>query len=320
MYLVRVRWLGLALLIAGCGDNASPCDYTESDDVANASSAERSVGPKGVTGVSNVCGSVDPGHYDAASQIVDVDRYRFSVAADGQILVRLAADLDATVLSHLAVRVFDTAANPTLLADIPLAGDHGAQLVQLAAGDYDLVVTGQAIGDPSGAIAYRVQLVADLHCDQSTDTPYQESADDNDAISIDFTKTPAVSAMGGTIEATGLVSTANNALHIAGTTDATPHTDSYDDRDSFAIHTDSSTNELAVRLDWTDAAADLDFYLFDPQLDTIAAGDLGASGAQEIRAFTVAPNSDYVLWVGSYKGSHAPATYDVTMCGTHFFH
>lgn len=317
MYLVRVRWLGLALLIAGCGDNASPCDYTESDDVANGATAERSVG---LTGVSNVCGEVDPGHYDTATSTVDVDRYRFNVAADGQILVRIAADADATVLTHLAARIFDTAANATLLADIPLAGDHGAQLVNLAAGDYDLVVTGQATGDPSGSIAYRVQLVADLHCDRATDTPYQESSDDNDAIAVDFTKTPAVTAMSGTPESTGLVSTASNTLHIAGATEATQHTDSYDDRDSFAIHTDDTTNELAVRLDWADAAADLDFYLFDTNLATIAAGDLGGNGAQEIRAFTVSPNTDYVLWVGSYKGSHAPVTYDVTMCGTHFFH
>jgi len=320
VYRLRVRWLGLVVLVAGCGDNLTPCDFTEVADGDNATMAETS-GIVLAGAAQSVCGAVDGGHYDTATKAIDVDRFRVATTGDGQVLVRIAADPNGALLTRLAVQVFDTAANPTLLADVALAGDHGAQLVNLPAGDYDLDVVGTAPGDLSGAIAYRVQLSLDPPCAQATGTPYQESAADNDAIAIDLAKVPGVSMMSGTPEATGLVATANATLHIAGTAEGTAHPDSYADRDSFAIRTDGTANELTIRLDWTNAAADLDFYLFDATtLATVAAGNLGAANAQEIRTFPVTPDTAYILWVGSYAGTATPATYDVTVCGTHFFH
>ena len=320
MYRLRVRCLALAVLVAGCGDNHGACDYAETDDTGNATAAESSGLVVG-SGAQNVCGTVDSGHFDLATSTIDVDRFRVTTSTDGQVLVRIAGDPTAAILSRLAVSIFDTAPSPRLLADVALAGDHGAQLVELPAGDYDLAVRATAPGDLSGAIAYRVELVPAPPCAQATGPAYQEAAGNNDAIAIDLAKVPGVAMMDGVAEATGLVATANNTLHIAGTATADDHPDSYADRDSYAIRTDASANELIVRLDWADAAADLDFYLFDARtLATVAAGDLGAAGAQELRAFPVQPDTSYVLWVGSYKGTHAPATYDVTVCGTHFFH
>lgn len=320
MYRVRVRWLALAVLVAGCGDNRSPCDYAETDDGANATTAETS-GIALASGVHGVCGAIDPGHYDAASKTVDIDRYRLAIGGDGRFLLRVASDASATLLTRLSAKIFDTSANPTLRADVAFTGDHGAQIVELPAGDYDLVVAGTATGEPSGPIPYQVELVLDPACARASGAPYQESTGNNDAIGVSFSTSPPVSSIDGTAEDTRLVATANNTLHLAGTIDGTAHTDSYDDRDSYAFRTDGTANELTVRLDWTDAAADLDFYLFDPgTLETIAAGDLGGAGTLEIRAFAVAPSTAYVLWVGGYKGTHAPATYDVTVCGTHFFH
>ena len=318
MYRVRVRWLGLAILIAGCGDNSSPCDYSELDDVSNGTTAE----PAGVVidGVRDVCGTVEGGHYDGATSTIDVDRFAVTMPADGTVLVRIASPADATPLSRVSARIFDATANPRLLADIPLTGDHGAQLVALAAGDYVIAVTATASGDLEGTLPYRVQLVANPECAAATFTAYAETAADNDAIAIDFTATPTTSAMTGTAEATGLTATANTTLHIAGSADGTAHTDSYADRDSFAFVTDDTANELTVRLDWPDAAADLDFYVFDGNLNQIAAGDLGKAGAQEMQTFAVQPGTAYTLWVGGFKGTHAPATYDATVCGTHFFH
>jgi hypothetical protein len=315
-----VRWLGLFVLIAGCGDNRSPCNYAETDDADNATTAEVS-NVTLASGVRTLCGDVDPAHFDIPSSTVDSDRYRITVGGDGKLLVRLAADPAASLLTRLSAKLFDTAQNATLLADVPFAGDHGAQLVELPPADYDLVVAATATGDLSAPVGYRVDLLLDPKCDAATTPPYQEAGDDNDALSVDLAQTPAVAAIGGTPEDTHLHATANNTLHIAGTIDATPYGDSYADRDTYIIRTDSTANELIVRLDWTDPAADLDFYLFDPStLDTIAAGDLGAAGSQEIRAFGVSPSTAYVLWVGGFKGSHLPATYDVTVCGTHYFH
>ena len=320
MYRLRVRWLGLVVLVASCGDNQTACDFTEAADADNAAMAEASGIVLGAAARS-VCGAVDGGHYDAATHLIDVDRFGVTTSGDGTVLVRLAGDPNAALLTRLGVQIFDTAANPTLLADVPFAGDHGAQLVSLPAGDYALAVDATAPGDLSGAIDYRVQLVLDPPCAPATTPPYRETAADNDALSIDLAKSPGVAMMSGTPEATGLVATANTTLHIAGTAEGTAHPDSYADRDSYAIRTDDTANELTIRLDWANAAADLDFYLFDATtLATVAAGNLGAAGAQEIRAVAVTPSTAYVLWVGSYAGTATPASYDVTVCGTHFFH
>ena len=107
-----------------------------------------------------------------------------------------AAFPGAELLTRLSAKLFDTAQNATLLADVPLAGDHGAQLVDLLPADYDLVVTGTATGYLSAQVGYRVDLLLDPKCDAATTPPYQESGDDNDALSVDFAQTPAVASIG----------------------------------------------------------------------------------------------------------------------------
>lgn len=315
MYCVPVRWFALCLF-AACGDNLSPCQVTETDDTANETTAEDH--GLSLTHLHDVCGVIDPGHF--AKGVVDTDRYKVSLPADGTVLVRITGDDSLSVLTGFVARFYDTTANPRLYAEVPWHGDHGAQLVDLPAGDYVMALTADAAGNPSGSIAYRVELVVNPVCAPATSSPYSEGTGNNDAIAIDLGASPSVSTMDGAAEATGLVATASTTLHIAGTMDGSSHADSYDDRDSFAFTTDDTANELIVRLDWADTAADLDFFLFDSANNIVAAGDLGAPGLQEIRALPVQPNASYTLWVGGFKGTHAPASYDATLCGTHFFH
>lgn len=315
VYCSRVRWFALCLF-AACGDNLSLCEVHETDDTANDTAAEDA--GLSLSHLHDVCGVVDPGHF--ANGVVDTDRYKLSLPADATVLVRITGDDALKVLDGFVVRFYDTTANPRLYAEVPFHGDHGAQLVDLPAGDYVMAVTASAGGNPSAAIAYRVELLLGPACAPATSTPYSEGTADNDAVSVSFANSPVVSGMSGTPEDTKLVATASSTLHIAGTSDGAAHTDSYDDRDSFVFRTDDTANELIVRLDWADQTADLDFYLFDSDLDIVAAGDLGAPGLQEIRAVPVEPNRSYLLWVGGFKGTHAPASYDATLCGTHFFH
>lgn len=321
-------WL-VAVLVAGCGDNALPCDYVEAADPSNATTAE----PTGlVVGdlAKNVCGHIDNGHYDAQLHTVDVDTYRITVGGSGELLVQLVGDDGIDLLRDVTVRVFDTAANPTLYAqgtlDLALA-DHAAFVTQVMPGDYDVVVSAGASGDPSGPIGYRVRIAADPSraCPTASGAPsYREAHDgagntDNDMVAVDFTHVPEFTQGGTAPEPTALEIVAGYAYKLAGTSAIVHHADQYLDRDSFELDTADDANELAVRLDWN-GATDLDFIVFERSTLAAAAIANTTGTSSEFATFAVKPSTTYWIWVGAYTGATAPTDYGVTVCGGHFFH
>jgi hypothetical protein len=328
-------WL-VAIAIAGCGDNVSPCNYREATDTNSGEIAE-------LTGLvidnlsASVCGRIDGGHYDVANQIVDTDRFRLTIGGTGDILVQLVGDTSASLFSEIDVRVFDTSRFPKLVAagrlDLALA-DHLAFAAQLDPGDYDFVVAAQAPGDLSGTSDYRLRVspgpakrcpvpMGEVDYREAHDGP---DATGNDMVDVDFKRSVWLTRSSGAPEPTRLSVRARDSFRLSGESaaiDPTTRNDEYLDRDTFAIHTDSTANELSVRLDWsstTDAGADLDYLVIEPStLAAVAIANTTSVTEHEFQTFAVKPSTDYWIWVGAFKGSSGATPFDLAVCGGHFF-
>jgi hypothetical protein len=328
----RVRLLVSVLLLAACGDNGDPCDYHEADDTGNASSAE----PTSITvgeRARSVCGAIDGGHYDPVRHAVDSDAFRVTVAGSGELLVELSGD-ELGVLDEVSVRLFDTAPEPTLLAEGALApafADRAAFVAHVSPGDVDVVVEARAGGDLQGTLDYRVRLANDpsLACPAQQGNPrYVEARDGsddtgNDVALVDFAQSPSFTPDPSSApEPTDFPITAGYAYRISGVAGPGGRGDAYLDRDTYAIATDDTTNELAIRLDWPDNTVDLDYILFQPDtLAPIAVAARASTSDHEFAVVAVQPSTTYWLWVGRYaKPQGGPAAdYDVTVCGRYAY-
>jgi hypothetical protein len=328
---VRVSILGCVLLVA-CGDNASPCDYFETNDVANADVAEDSAIAVGVE-PRNLCGSINMGHFDKQFSTVDVDSFRVTVEGSGELLVDVTGDDGFQLFDDVEVRIFEAAVNPALVAAghyAPAKIDHGAFIAELQPGSYDVVVSVTASGDLSTPIPYRVRISADPSANCPADTraaDFSEAHDgasstDNDLVAVDFAKDPQLTLIAGTAEPSGIEIASGHDYRLSGNSAAVSHADAYLDRDTFAFTTDEVTNVVTVRLDWDGTTSDLDYFVFEPQtLIEIGASNLSSTTRHEIAAFAVKPATTYWLWVGRFKDTNGSATaYNATLCGSYFVH
>lgn len=269
-----------------------------------------------------VCGQVDGGHYDAAAGTVDVDRYRVTVGGTGELVIHLDPLADATALTDMRVRIFDTATNPRLYAEgtFDPQYDHTAFITVLPPGDYDVLVLADAGGDISGGVLpYRLRFTADpsLSCKAVTKGGYAEAGEPNDAVSADFTKTAPFAHAAGTAEATKQTLGTGNTL-ITGTATAGTVEGEYVDNDVYDVMTGTTTNELTLRLDW-DGMNDLDAAVL--QTDTLASAGLAVTtkaGGGEIQTFAVKPKTEYYVWVGAFMGATGDTPYSVTVCAQDF--
>jgi len=320
----------LGLLVA-CGDNALPCDYAEHDDVGNGTTAEASNVTAGDHAV-RLCGAIDSGSGDPLLGSIDDDSYRVSVATPGPMLVNIYGADGVELLDEMSVRFFDTAANPRLLGeghfDPALAG-HGAFIITLDAGDYDLVVSARAHGTLSVPLDYRIRLAPMPACDAVTaPTDYTEAKDadangntGNDVVDVDFSASPSftMSTTASVPEPTGLAIAAGEHYLIEGGASADARADEYLDRDTYELTTDDTTNELAIRLDWDSDGTDLDYILFEKDVMTpVVTANTTSTTRRELAMFAVKPSTTYWLWIGDFKGSQ-PSVYHATVCGNHFF-
>jgi len=321
------RLLFLVGMLAACGDNASPCDYTETDDTTNDTMAEMT----NLTVSSHqehVCGAFDGGHPNPALNIVDTDTYQVDIETTGSLLVEITGD-DSSVdqLTDIAVQFLTTDAQPKIAAVghyNPALSGHGAYVTPMMAGTYDMQVILYSSSVLSGSIGYRVRLAPMPDCTTLTSPNYSEASDaTNGVISVDYTKDPSFSMIpGDTPEDSGISVDAGHSYMIAGSASATPGTpaDQYLDRDTYAFTTDDNTNELAIRLDWPGTPTDLDYIVFEAStLTPVVASNTTSSMESEIAEFGVMPDSTYWLWIGAFNGSTA-SSYTATVCGQHFFY
>ncbi len=322
----------VAAVAVGCGDNEPLCDYHEASDLTNDRTAEATGLATGGAPI-GLCGSIDNGHFEPAISTVDVDAFQVAVGGSGDLAVELVGGDGVELLADFSVSIFTDDPNPTLVAagrfNTTLA-DHGAFDTQLTPGNYRVVVTALARGDLSGAIGYRVALVPDpvARCPAATHVDYTESLDGddstgNDVVEVDFTKTPPFTSVAGTPEPTRLSIDDLASYRISGdsleTLATQVHTDEYLDRDTYAIVTGARTNELTLRVDWSDTAADLDFVVFEAAtLAPLVVSNVTSDTGPELAVVAVKPATKYFVWVGSFMGSSGATPYDITICGAHF--
>ena len=328
---------GLLLVVGllACGDNEPVCSYDEAADLTNDQTAETTGVHAGASAI-GLCGAIDDGHFDATLSSVDVDRFAVTIDGSGDLVIDVVGDPEeVSVLESLSASIFTADANPTLIAAgrfDPALADHGAFHAQVPPGDYVVAVSGGARGDPTGSIDYRVALVPDpvARCPAVTraaDYTEQHDGDGtgNDAFEIDFSKTPPFTSVAGTPEATGLAIDDEAAYRISGTSVTTTatsmHVDEYLDRDTYEIRTTAATDELTLRVDWTDPAADLDFVVLEEAtLAPAAISNVTGNVGPELAVFAVKPNTKYLVLVGSFMGGSGSTPYDITVCGAHFVH
>jgi hypothetical protein len=340
---MRAERFLLVTAVAACGGghHASPdaylpppCDYVEASDATNAATPE-------TTNVSigdltrDLCGTVDHGHYDPASGVVDVDVYRVTVSpTSADLVVQFFGGQGSAGLEDFSVLVFDTATpNHALINGAhfdPANNDHGVFVSTLPAGTYDIVVAAHATADLPASVDYKVRIGVEQRaqtCAIGTKPGYTEANDGadshgNDVVAVDFSKAPAFAAAAGSAEATGLMIDEATPVELAGTSaNVGPGSDQYLDRDTFRVTTSATANELVLRLGWTGAGADLDEVVFaDPATPATEIGystDFGSDGtAGELARIAVKPGTSYLVWVGATKASTGmPVPYNVELCG-----
>ena len=319
-----LRVVVLGCLLAACGDTEDPCHYTELDDVGNGSAAEMTMFTLDKK-MQSVCGNVDGGHYDPVQKLVDVDRYRVTVAGTGELVIHIDPMDGVEALDGIRVQIFDTAVNPRLYAEgaFDKAYDHGAFVTVLPPGDYDVIVAAAASGDiVSGQVPYRLRFTPDpsLQCKPETKGGFIEAlAPGNDAVTADFTKDPSFMMGTGASETTKLTFGGGHHYRISGGVQAAAAQGGYVDNDVYAVKTGTGVNELTTRLDWDGADADLDVALLDAT--TLAPAGLSVTtqkGGGEFATFAVLPKTDYLLWVGAFDPAPTGTAYGVTVCAAHY--
>ena len=340
----------LVLSLPGCGDDAatppdagpaldaapdagSACAYTEqfdptNDDIIGAGTPE----PTGLTfGASfTVCGAIDSTHFDVGEAVVDVDGYTFTVAAEADVLVTVSgAGLDTLELVQL--QIYGGAGLGTLIADGTFVGDHAVHAVRLAAGTYELAVIASSAAAIAAPIPYQLRVAADAplaRCAEVTAGGYAEATDGathdgNDVVLIDRSMSPTQALTASATdapEATAITVEPALSYRITGTSGSVPQAGSYFDKDTFAFTTGTSTNQVAIRVNWPGSTVDLDYHLFaEGVLPYVHRAIAAATVEDEFRTLPVEPGTTYWLWIGADRSSAGlPVAYTASLCGATF--
>jgi len=345
--LMRMTFGLLAMLVA-CGDDrmiseapdaavrdAAPdsevptgCDYTEQRDLTNDDVASGTPEETELTFTTRtvVCGTIDHTHFDG-DITVDVDGFVIDVAAEVDVLVRLHG-AGAETIELVGVDVYTGPSLDQLVGTNTFYGDHAVTAIHLAPGRHELLgfaLAGAAIAAP---VAYRIEVVADLpatRCPEVTTGGYPEAIDGatndgNDMIRLASGSPPSLSPLPTDLpEPTQLVLAPGANTRVTGSAAAATVPDTYEDKDTFAITTGSATNELAVRLDWPTATANLDYFLFEADSADPIVRAQSTTARPEVRTFSVKPGTGYWLLVGAKVGATGlPAAYTGSLCGATF--
>ncbi len=339
----RLCLLGLAgVLVVGCGGDdvggmadgalfpdgrtgdggAGDC-HAERDDLGNGAVAEATGLGYGGARIA-ICGSVDDGH--AGGSVVDVDRYQVTVAEGGPVVVRLTALLGGQ-LARLELIVRD--ADETLVTVARFRAGHAVTALVLPSGAYTLAV--EAGGTPVAAdVPYRVEVYADqpdLRCPAVTSPATHTELDEiaaghrrNDVLDVWQLPTlrAALTSGADTADEISRAVSANGRIAIAGLSAAVTTTgDDYRDRDTFALYTGATTNQLDLRAVWPGDGNDLDLLVFEANTVTEPMGTpTRALVGDELLLTAVRPSTQYWLWIGGSRRSTAlPASYVVHVCG-----
>lgn len=310
------------------------CDYAEARDTTNDDIfASGTPEPTGLTLAPQavVCGQVDIAHYDATEQVVDVDGFTVTLAADADVLLTISG-AGADAISLFTLEVYGGSGFTEFQASADFYGDHGVTSVRLPAGTYEFVMAALHTAALSAPVPYEIRIATDApdtRCPEVTTGGHVEggdgaTSDGNDVVRIDYS---AATVQSLTVlptdvpEATGIVVTPANNDRLAGSLADIATPDSYEDKDTYQFTTSATTNQLAIRLTWPSTTADLDYFLFEAgTLPSIGGARRTALAGPELQTFSVKPNTSYWLLIGAYAGTSTglPATYSATLCGAAF--
>ena len=352
-----IRLLPLVLLVA-CGDNHGQhhppdgppqpdaavdahvpltCGYTEMKDTMNddlfANGAPEDTGISFTNQPFMICGKLDNGHYEAQPQRIDVDSYKFTVAAGTSGMVSLTVP-GAENYDFVGIEIYGM--SNAIDATGTFIGNYAVTAADLPAGDYVITITSYDATAPTAALDYKlvVQTDSPTRCAKSTAAAtYTESldgttADLNDVIEIRYMGMPRRQLTANALdmpEPTGIMVAPDMSYHVVGTNSKPTVTpadwaDSFQDRDTYQITMGGTTNQLSLRLNWPGNTADFDLFMF-PMGGIIEQAVSYKAGNMEDEFITTAvtPGMSYYVWVGADDMSTGqPINYDLTVCGASF--
>jgi hypothetical protein len=316
------------------------CEYTEAMDTNNdalfgTSNGEATGLMYAGTAKQTICGKLNSSHYDTNNQLIDVDTFvvhatsttgtRLTISASGaESLGLVLVEIDDVTTGDYSVGTF--------------VGTHAVASLDLAAGDYLVQVSAFDDAAITADIDYRLTLNPDnaaTRCPKSTAAAsHSESGDGATEDGNDVYEVRYGSANTPHRAFTALVTdqpenvtapiAPSMSYHITGTLanpTVTPVSwmDSFKERDTYAITTGATTNELAARLNWAGTTADLDLLVF-PMNDLVDFADAYANRSMEDEfvTFAVKPSTTYWFFVGADDSSTVPLNYDLTVCGAAF--
>lgn len=307
------------------------CDYTEAHDTTNDYNLTTGFVPEesgiAFNGTSKtICGKINNGHFSSTNFSIDIDDYRFTVAADSDVLVTLTGP-GLENISTVGIFSVDTGQNR--VGGGYFFSDHAVFSAHLPAGTYEISAEAYANADIAAPVPYSLKIASDnptARCPQITAAANYTEANDgaastaNDTISIDYSKNQAYGATtpGTTPEPSGLTLNAGTNYRISGVSALRVANDSYLDKDTYLVTTGPTTNQLAIRVNWASTTTDLDLYVF--QEGNYFPNGVAAKmmlGQDEFVTFATLPNTHYWVWVGAYTSSTIGAggsPYDLSLC------
>ncbi|HUS28113.1 MAG TPA: hypothetical protein VMZ53_06375 [Kofleriaceae bacterium] len=284
-----------------------------------------------------VCGSLNTGHFDTNSLLIDSDSYTVHVPTSRGARVTLTGP-GAEALNTVLIEIYDNVSGTDAVGTF--LGNHAAAGVDLVAGDYTITVSAFHTTAPAAAIPYRLTLwPVDLAmaCPHVTTTAsYTEAndlvtADGNDVYEVRYgSATPhrkftdnALDAPENTTTAFTIAPAMNyrvTGVNSSPTVTPADWADRYQDRDTYAIKTGANTNEVSLRLNWPGTTMDMDMLVFkENDLTDFADAFLNGNMEPEFLTIAVQPNSTYWVFVAADDASTGqPVNYDLTVCGATF--
>ncbi|MEZ4402464.1 MAG: hypothetical protein R3B06_20745 [Kofleriaceae bacterium] len=305
---------------ATAGDATAGDCYQEADDLGNQTTPEATGLGFGVSPVM-ICGSIAVGHPGPSE--LDVDRYQLTVTTADTALVRLTAPA-AAGLDRVEV-IVTTSEGVTTRARV--LGGLGAAVLALPIGAHTLTVS--AVGSAAGDVPYRLTVVSDdpaLRCPLAgTGVDYREADEGaaghraNDMVAVvnrPQLTTSATADPDDRPEPTMRAVSAGGQTVLSGTSaDVEPAGDDYHDRDTFAVYTGQTTNQLELRAGWG-GPADLDVLVFEAEHADDPLGAPIPSITGELLVTAVKPSTLYWVWIGgSSRSTTLPADYRLAVCG-----
>lgn len=310
------------------GTSSINCDFDEAADSTNFTTTAAETTNLTLGTRITMCGAINNGHYEPSPDLVDADAFKFTISADTDVVMHLFG----TGIQNPDDTVLQIRQGTAFIGFGVVEGDHGTLSAHLPAGEYVAAVASFHNADLGAAIPYKLTIVPDqpqTRCAKLTTTAdYPESADgtgnDNDVIDYNSSSnTPSTLSASSTDmpEPTNITVPADSSMHkrISGSSANVDPADDYEDRDTFAFTTGSTTTQLTIRLNWGATTVDLDYRVYpvsttDPL--SIVGGLREAASEYEFETFAVKPSTTYWLWVAAENGATGqPIGYDATLCG-----